>query len=220
MRCNNCGVEIGDNNICPLCQMIVDGTVVEIKNEYPPKQEKRPLPLKVSPKNIYLIVALIASIISIIVCYMTASTTLWCWFMVAVFAYGYLLIGNTIYSNSEIGAKIFLQGACLISLCYIYEANFKTNVATSYCLPIIITFMIIISGAMLTIFYKHNKSLFVSCNFISLTGFLPIILYACNITTILVPAVISAIVGGITIICNLTFGIKKLKEQFSKVFHL
>ena len=33
MRCNNCGVEIGDNNICPLCQMIVDKTVVEIKNE-------------------------------------------------------------------------------------------------------------------------------------------------------------------------------------------
>ncbi len=221
MRCNYCNVDIGDNNICPLCHKKVDeNSAIQIKTEYPKKQAKRPLPLKVSPKNIYLIIAIIASIVSILICYLTPTTTLWCWFMVAVFAYGYLLIGNTIFSNSEIGTKIFLQGSCLIALGYIYEAIFKTTVATSYILPIVITFMIIVSSAMLTIFYKHNRSLFVSCCLMSLLGFLPIILYACKVTTTLVPPVISAVTGGSALILSLTFGFKKLKEQFEKVFHI
>ena len=221
MRCNNCNVEIGESNICPLCHQIADkDNVTVVKCEYPPKQEKRPLPLRVSPRNIYLIVGIIASIISIIVCYITHSTVLWCWFVVPLLAYGYLLIGNTIFSNTEIGTKIFLQGAVLTALCYIYESIFKTHVATGYCLPIIITSMIIISGTMLILFYKHNRSLFVSCNFISLLGFIPIILFASGVTDILIPAIISAAVAGFTLICSVAFGLKRLKEQFEKVFHL
>lgn len=221
MRCNNCKVDIGDSNICPLCHEIINkDNATEIKCEYPPKRKKRPLPLIISPRNIYLIIAVFISLISIIVCYVTHSTALWCWFVVSLLAYGYLLIGNTIFSNTEIGTKIFLQGTCLISLCYIYEAIFKTQVATAYCLPIIISAMIIVCGSMLILFYKHNRTLFVSCNLISVLGFIPIILYACNVTSILIPAIISAAIGGFTLICGIAFGLTKLKEQFEKVFHI
>ena len=219
MRCNKCNVEVKNSNVCPFCHQVLDDNEPNIQSEYPPKQEKRPLPLRLSPKNIYLVIALIASLICIIVNYFTERDVLWCWFMIAVFAYGYLLIANTIYSATEIGAKIFLQGASIVSLAYIYEAIFKTNIATGYCLPIIITSMIIVSGCLLIIHYKHNKSLFVSCGLISLLGFIPIIIYACKATSVLIPAIICAVIGGITLLSSIIFGIKHLKEQYSKVFH-
>ena len=62
MRCNNCKVDIGNSNICPLCHEIINkDNVTEIKCEYPPKREKRPLPLIISPRNIYLIIAVFIS---------------------------------------------------------------------------------------------------------------------------------------------------------------
>lgn len=220
MKCNKCNVEIGDSNICPLCHSIAGNNEhIIIKNNYPPKQGKRPLPLKLSPKTIYLIIALIASVACIIANYLTKTNVLWCWFMVSVFAYGYLMIANTIFSNTEFGAKIFLQGAALIALSYIYDAVFKTKVATNYCLPIIISAMIIINGALLLIYHKHNLSLFVSSIFISLLGVLPIILYACKVITILAPPVVAVVLGGISFILVIAFSAKQLKVQFKKVFH-
>lgn len=222
MRCDKCNVEIGESNICPLChQKLDEHPNVHIVNNFPPKQKHRPLPPKISVKNIYLIVALVLSIICILACYLVKPFTYhWCWFVFALLAYGYLLIANTIFSNSEIGAKIFMQGGFLIALGYIFDAIFVTAIATSYLLPIIISLMIAISGLNLIIFYKHNRSLFVSCNFISLLGFIPIILYACGVTTVLIPAIISAVLGGLTLTLSIAFGLKRLKEQFAKVFHM
>lgn len=221
MRCNKCGVEIGESNICPLCHQKLDNdSKITIINNFPPKQKPKPLPPKISIKNIYLIIALAVAIITICCCYLIKPFTYhWCWFVVAILAYGYLLIANTIFSHSEIGAKIIMQGICLIALCYIYDAIFKTYVATPYCLSIIISFMIAISGLNLIIFYKHNRSLFVSCNFISLLGFLPIILN-CFYDVALIPAIIAASLGGLTLLCSVIFGIRRLKEQFEKVFHI
>lgn len=220
MRCNKCNVEVKNGNICPLCHQKLDIDDIKIVTDYPPKRAKQKLPLRFLPKTIYLFVAIVTAISCIIANYCITPSVLWCWFIVATLTYGYLLIANTIYSNTEIGAKIFLQGASLIALCYIYEAIFKTAVATSYCLPIIISFMIIVSGGLLILFFKHNRSLFVSCNLISILGFIPIILYACKVTNVLAPAIISAVFGGITLILSLGFGIKRLKEQYSKVFHM
>lgn len=221
MRCEKCNVQIGDNNICPICHSKLDENKVTINNNYPPKQKPRPLPPKISVKNIYLIVAVAIAAICILTCYLVKPLTYhWCWFVVAILVYGYLLIANTIFSHSEIGAKIFLQGASLIALSYIFDAVFGTKIATDYSLPIIISLMIITAALNLIIFYTHNRSLFVSCIFMSLLGFLPIILYVSNMTAMLVPAIIPAVLGGITLTFDIAFGIKKLKEQLSKVFHL
>jgi len=37
---------------------------------------------------------------------------------------------------------------------------------------------------------------------------------------VLAPAIVSAVFGGITLILSIGFGIKKLKEQYTKVFHM
>lgn len=221
MRCDKCNVEIGESNICPLChENIQKGEITIIKSEYPPKQAKRPLPMRISPKTIFLIIAVIAATICILVNYLTDTTYLWCWFMTALFGYCYLTIANTICSETEIGAKILLQGATLVALSYIYDAIFRMHIATGYCVPIIISLMIVSSVASLIAKYKYNRSLFVSCNIISVLGFIPIILYACKLTDILIPAIVCAVVGGISLICSLSFNAKRLKEQYSKVFHM
>lgn len=219
MRCNKCNLEIKDGNVCPFCHQVVDGNPPQIKSEYPPKQKKRQLPLRLSVKNIYLVIAVILAIVCITTNYLTNREVLWCWFIFAVFAYGYLLIANTIYSVTEIGAKIFLQGASLIGLSYIYDAIFDTSFSTSYCLPIIITSMIIVSGGLLILKSKFNKSLYLSNGLLSLLGFIPIILYATNCTDVMTPAIISAVCGGICLIATIIFGVKLLKEQSFKVFH-
>lgn len=222
MRCKKCNIQVENGNVCPLCHQSLDGNPnIQIVSDYPPKQKPRPLPRRISVKNIYLIVAIVVALLSILLCYLVKPFTYhWCWFVVAVLVYGYLLIGNTIYSNSEIGAKIFMQGACFIALGYIIDAIFRTALATHYVLPIIISLMIATAGINLLIFYKHNRSLFISCIFMSLFGFIPIILYACEQTFVLIPAIISAVLGGVTLLCSIIFGIKRLKEQFEKVFHL
>lgn len=222
MRCEKCNVEVGSSNVCPLChQKLDDNPNIHIVKNFPPKQKHRPLPLKISVTNIYLIAAFVISLISIMVCYLVKPITYhWCWFLVATLAYGYLLLANTVYSHSEIGAKIFIQGACLISLSYIFDAVFGTAIATEYCLPIIISLMIAILGLNLIVFRKHNRSLFVSCTFMSLLGFIPIILYLCDVTALFIPAIISAVIGGLTLILCLAFGIKRLKEQLAKVFNM
>lgn len=219
--CPDCGVQIGGSNICPLCHKIVteDKNIV-INSNYPAKGPKRPLPLHLSPKTAYLVLAIIASIVCIAVCYLVPSPALWCWFIVPVLFYGYFVIGNTIFSKTEIGAKIFMQGVCLVALSYIYDAVFKTKFATDYCLPIIISVMIAICAICLIVLHKNNRTLFVSCNLISLFGIIPIILYACGVTNVLIPAVIAVSLGGLTLLCSLIFGLNKLREQIAKVFHM
>lgn len=226
MRCEKCNVELyGDVDICPLCHNKILLTEEEKKQikplYYPPKSTKKKIHKHLTPKAIYLFVACIIFIACVTTNYLTSTTFLWCYLVGASLLYGFVILAHTVLSHSGVGVKIFIQGASIALLCWIFEIIIKRpNLTFDYSLPIVLTVVILVIAGFLIFTAKRNRSLIISSIMLCLLGYLPIILFAFGVTNVLLPSLITAILASINLVGTIAFGIFDIKEQFSKVFHI
>lgn len=188
---------------------------------YPPKRAKKHIHTHFTLNSIYLFVSMLIFLACITINYLLDTSFLWCYLVGAAALYGYIIIAHTVQSHSGVGTKIFVQGCSVAFLSWLVQIIIhKKNLIFNYNLPIILGCLILVLAGFLIFTARHNRSLLLSSILLSLIGYIPIILYACGVATVLIPSLITAILASITLIGTVAFGIFDLREQFSKVFHI
>lgn len=220
MRCDKCNIEVTcDTVICPLChEKLTDRTPEPLK--FPKKQPAKHIHKHFTVKTIYLFISMIIFLICLTVNYMTATDYLWCYIVGLTLAYGFFLICHTIESRFSVGVKIIMQLGVIVLLLYLTQLILGEFVwITDYAMPIVLIISILVEGGFVIFQALHNRSSFISAIVISLFGYVPIILYAADVTGIFWMAITSAIVASVCIIGALTFGLTDIGAEFKKKFH-
>ena len=143
----------------------------------------------------------------------------------AVLAYGYLTVANTVMSNSSIWIKIFWQilmitlilwaAQSVLNPLFDESANWLLDIA----LPVILGISVVALGITAASLIRKEPSLLVDNLLISLIGFLPIILYAANVIESVIPAAICAGLCGLSIVCFVAFARDELWAEIVRRFH-
>lgn len=224
MRCKYCNVEVyGDSEICPLCHQKLgeDGEKTTLKAPYyPPKNKHKSPPISYIRYGLYGIISLVIFAICIAINYTLTPDILWCYLVGTGLLYLYILARYTIQSHSGVGAKIFTQALSIIVILWVTETVFGGKNATlNYALPIVIALSIITSTIVLAFLHRQYRSLYLSTVMMCIFGYIPIILFACGVAKVLVPALITTIISSIVLIIALLAGRKYITEEFKKIFH-
>ena len=230
MRCKYCNIEVNGNAIvCPLCHEKLEGEPNGVFAEYPPKKSE---PVNKHShftfKHIYIFVAVTLFLVSVAINLIYSPTVQWFWLIAILGVYLYILVYNTILSSNSIGAKIFLQGLCIFLIIYatygvlndIAGTTTSANWLLDYALSTVILLSLISIIIYTLIMVRNNYSLLIDINFISLMGFVPIILYACKLIINPTLAIACAILSSLVIVGSILFGRKELASEFKKKFHI
>ncbi len=230
MRCKYCGVEVDDNVlVCPLCHEKLDGYDSEKLALYPPKdkaaKKKRS---HVSFTRLYWGIAIGVFFAALGIDLGLTPNVQWFWLVGLVAVYAYLLVQNTILSNSSIAVKVLLQCLLVVGLLFSFAAIFEqwdpksqpSYYVTQYAMPLTLCISNIVMVIFTWIWARRHPVILVDCIFLLLLGFLPIILYACRVIEILWPSLIVAVFSAISILLCFALGHRAIKEEAQKKFHM
>jgi hypothetical protein len=220
-RSEQCGVRV-DNPIerCPLCYATL--TRCDKRTEqlsYPDLAEQA------EKYNIALRILLFLSITLGSVCvtinWLTSDHLWWSLVVIANIFYMWIAIGTAVRRRSKLGFNIMVQVVSLAALLIFIDHFAGDNGwALNYVVPLLfitatlsITIIIIVRrmdiGSFLLYFWL-----------IALLGFIPIILWALNITAVLWPAVVSALYSGISLVSFFIFADNATKIELKKRFRI
>ena len=211
MHCKYCGVSIDDDS----------------KNtNFPPKTEKARKPgSRVNFHNLYISIAILVAGVCVAINLTLTPDVYWFTIVMAVLAYGYLTVANTVMSNSSIWIKIFWQilmitlilwaAQSVLNPLFDESANWLLDIA----LPVILGISVVALGITAASLIRKEPSLLVDNLLISLIGFLPIILYAANVIESVIPAAICAGLCGLSIVCFIAFARDELWAEIVRRFH-
>ena len=103
MHCKYCGVSIDDDSkICPLCHELAVDDGKETNSNFPPKTEKARKPgSRVNFHNLYISIAILVAGVCVAINLTLTPDVYWFTIVMAVLAYGYLTVANTVMSNSS-----------------------------------------------------------------------------------------------------------------------
>ena len=227
MRCKYCGVSIDDDSkICPLCHELAVDDGKKTNSNFPPKTEKlRKTGSRVNFHNLYISIAILVAGICVALNMTLTPGVYWFTIVMAVLAYGYLTVANTVMSNSSIWIKIFWQILMITLILWAAQSALNswfdesTNWLLDYALPVILGISVIALSVTAASLIRKEPSLLVDNLLISLIGFLPIILYAANVIESVIPAAICAGLCGVSIMCFIAFARDELWAEIVRRFH-
>lgn len=227
MRCKYCGVEIDDDSgICPLCHELAVDDGGETHANFPPKTGKiKRRGSRVNFHNLYLSIAAIAVGVCVALNLTLTPDVYWFTIVMAVLAYGYLTVANTVLSNSSIWIKIFWQIFMIILILWAAQSVLnplfeeRNNWLLDYAVPIILGISVVALGITAASLINKEPSLLVDNLLISLIGFVPIILYATGVIDEVIPASICAGLCGLSMICFVAFAKDELWAEIVRRFH-
>ena len=227
MRCKYCGVTIDDDSkVCPLCHELAVDDGKETNSNFPPKTEKAKRPRsRVNFHNLYISIAVLVAGICVAINLTLTPDVYWFTIVMAVLAYGYLTVANTVMSNSSIWIKIFWQILMITLILWAAQSvlnplfDERTNWLLDYALPLVLGISVVALGITAASLIRKEPSLLVDNLLISLIGFLPIVLYAANVIESVIPSAICAGLCGLSIFCFIAFARDELWAEIVRRFH-
>lgn len=230
MRCKNCGVEVEfDTKICPIChEKLYLNADEQLPSVYPPRKHRvASSKFKPSFNSVYLSFSLIIFIVSLVLNITLFPQVKWTILVCIILVYGFLLIHNTILSANSVGVKAFVQLVMLFLLLYISQIIMKDlhPDKTSFWildigLPVLICLSLIAVCISTVFVYKQKKALLFDIIWLSLLGYIPLILYACKEITNPVASIVCACLSTILILATIIIYRKQLKDEVLRYFHI
>ena len=225
MHCKYCGVTIDDDS--KLCHELAVDDGKETNSNFPPKTEKAKKPRsRVNFHNLYISIAVLVAGICVAINLTLTPDVYWFTIVMAVLAYGYLTVANTVMSNSSsIWIKIFWQILMITLILWAAQSvlnplfDESANWLLDYALPLILGISVVALGITAASLIRKEPSLLVDNLLISLIGFLPIVLYAANVIESVIPSAICAGLCGLSIFCFIAFARDELWAEIVRRFH-
>lgn len=230
MRCKHCGVEVEfDTKICPIChEKLTLNSDEKLPSVYPPREPSvTPSKFKPSFNSVYLSLSLIIFIVALVLNLTLLPQVKWIFLVCGLLLYGFLLIHNTILSANSVGVKAFVQLVMLLLLLYLSEIIVKDlhPEKTAFWildigLPVLISLSLIAVCISTVFVYKQKKALLFDIIWLSLLGYVPIILYACKEITNPVASIVCASLSTVLILGTSIIFRKQLKDEVLRHFHI
>lgn len=229
MRCKFCNVEVDcKTHICPLCHELLtpEENDEKLTPTFPPKtakaEKKRHTHFTVS--NIYLAASAIIFIVCVAVNFGLHQPAKWSLPVGAVLLYGFLTMRNTIMSNNSAWIKAFWQIVMISLILWLAQAVFDDVMTDAYwlldlALPLVIMISVLTLGIISCVAVRKNKALLYDTLFLSLIGFVPIILYAFGLVQKVLVSAICAGFCAAVIICVIIFARKEILEEMERRLH-
>lgn len=229
MRCKFCNVEVDcKTHICPLCHELITPEEGDenLTPAFPPKTEKseRKRHTHFTLPNIYLAVSFVIFIICLAVNLGLHQPTKWFLMVGAVLLYGFLTMRNTVMSNNSAWIKAFWQIVMISLILWLAQVVFDEVITVKFwlldiALPIIIMLSVLTLGIISCAVVRKNKALLYDTLFLSLMGFVPIILYAFGLVHGVLFSAICAGFCAIVIVCVIIFARKEILEEMERRLH-
>ena len=228
MRCKFCNVEVDcKTHICPLChEKITPEEGENLSPAFPPKTERsqRKRHTHFTVTNIYLAASTIMFIVALAVNLGLHQPTKWFWMVGAVLIYGFLTMRNTVMSNNSAWIKAFWQIVMISLILWLAQVVFDDVMEDTYwlldlALPLIIMISVLTLGIISCAVVRKNKALLYDTLFLSLIGFVPMILFAFGLVQKVLVSAICAGFCAAVIACVIIFARKELVEEMERSLH-
>lgn len=200
--CRSCGMGVyGGHETCPLCDLPLTGGVAESKlypvYNHPVREKKK----KQKVCAIVTISVLSLCVFLNIVTY-GAAPFVWSLIVAAPFLYTWLLVRNTILSKQSGGAKALLHlvGMAAMFLVFDITTGFY-GWSVNFLIPfIVLVTTIVLTAAMSQSESKWEKHIGYTITLICM-GFIPILLFAFGISTVLWTGLVCGGYSMLTVLC-------------------
>lgn len=227
MTCPNCGVTIGcKTDICPLCHtdlLAAGGDPTELKRieRAYPTVKKFPLARGLVFELVYIILALVASIVALSVEWVLAGKIRFSFILMAVLLYLYVLFRYTIKNDKYFTQKVALQALVLSVVVFsVRGALPDATIILNWVLPVLYLVSMLLVAVYILIHIKAPRRHLINLLSLALLGFLP---FALGFALKEGPSVLSmttAGIGGVVIICSLVFSFRKVISELKRIFHV
>lgn len=229
MHCKNCGVEVDfDTKICPIChEKLSKPTDAPLPSVYPPRKTRATTKFKPSFNTVYLSLALVVFVVCLFLNLTLTPQIKWIYLAGGLLLYGFLLIHNTILSANSVGVKAFVQSVMLFLLLYLGEVivkDIRPDTSSFWVLdiglPVLISLSLIAVCISTVFVYRQKKALLLDIIWLSLIGYIPIILFACKeISNPIASIVCASLSTALIIVTSIVFR-KQLKDELMRYFHI
>ena len=220
-RCDQCGFHV-DNPLehCPLCYatlLRVDGQLEVLS--YPD------LSKKVVRYNIIwralLVLSIMAGSICLTINWLTNRDFWWSLLVIVSILYIWITVGTAIRRRTKIGFNILVQVINLLFL-VIFIDIFAGNKgwALNYVVPLLFVTAMVCDSVIVVIRRAYVGVSILGFLLVALLGFLPIFLNVMKLTTILWPALASALCSAISLISIFLFAGQVTKNELIKRFRI
>ncbi|MDL2237920.1 DUF6320 domain-containing protein [Christensenellaceae bacterium OttesenSCG-928-K19] len=199
--CKSCGMQVyGGYTACPLCDLPLPGGAPERKLY--PAYEHPPLPKKDRQSGfVALTIFVLALCISLNIATYWAAPVVWSLIVAAPLLYAWLLIRNTILSKQSGGARALLHLIGMTAMFLVFDI---TSGFLGWSVNFLIPFIMLVTTIVLTVAMsrsdlKWEKHFGYTITLICM-GFIPILLFAFGIATVLWTSLMCASYSLLTIL--------------------
>lgn len=219
--CKKCDIRVNSPVArCPLCFATLSAADSEPEPlSYPNLQfvERYNITLRV-----LLFLSLTVSVVCVTINFLTPHTIWWSFIVVLNIVYIWIAIGTALKKHTKIGFNILIQGlslaGLLLALSFFFEL--KNNWVFNYALPLLffsatlsITIIIIVRRVAIRDFILY----FILT---ALMGFIPLVLYAVGLITLMWPAMVSAVYSALALASIFIFADTATKVELKKRLHI
>lgn len=219
--CDRCHVTVNNPiDRCPLCfASLVSQDNRQEPQSYPALLQKAERYNML--RRIFIMASLTISIICVTINLMTNPSVLWSLIVVVNIVYMWVAISTAVRIRSKLGYNILIQVISLAALMVVIDwFSGHSNWALNYVVP----FLFITATMSITIIIivrRMDSSSFILYFFLTaLIGFVPIVLLAMGLVTVLWPSLASALYSGLSLISLFVFADRDTKHELKKRFHL
>lgn len=219
--CKKCGVTVANPVVaCPLCYAHVEqyDSQPELPS-YPPVLQRAERYNLV--RRILVLLSLMVSVICVTINALTFEKTWWSLIVVGNVVYMWVAIGTAMRRRSKLGYNLLIQVISLAALLVLIDrVSGRSNWALNYVVPfLLVTGTISIS--IITIVRRMDSRSFILYLFLTaLLGFVPLLLLAVGLVTVLWPSLTAALYSGFSLVSLFVFADRSTKQELKRRFHL
>lgn len=219
--CRQCGILLEENvSKCPLCNRAVEGEHDSDNRWYPIYTAHINQASRKMCSRVFLFILITAISICALINLLTGITNPWFLYVTCPILYLILLIYNTILSKIHAGAKILFQIFGISAM--LFMLDFVSGYSR-WSVNIVIPFLFILGTFMTTLIILKKKMLwseYVGYEIVMiLIGFIPVLLYATRVSSVLWAGATSALYSFLTMVGMLIFSNKKFKNEVKSRFY-
>ena len=222
MYCKHCNVTVkGSVHRCPLCGKALSADKdADDRDEFVLGKDRAPVNATLLFKQIYSYMSLFLLLTSIILNIFVFPTHVWSVLVGAVLLYVYILVNNLFITYYSIAYLTVIQSITISLLCILIQYIFHIpRMAVNYAIPIISMVSSLVLGIVSLIKPQKAKQYLLDYLALGLLGIAPWLISRLSpAATGLLPKV-SACVGGVMLICLLSFSLRDVAKELDRFFH-
>lgn len=227
MICPDCGVKIGCKTpVCPLCHtdLIASGVEpAELKraDRAYPTVKKFPLARGQAFELVYLILAFVATVVSLSVEWVLEGKIRFSFIIMAVFLYLFVLVRYTLNNDKYFTQKVALQALVLSVVVFSFRSALPdATLILNWVLPLLYLVSMLLIAVYILIHIKTPRRHLINLLSIATLGILP---FALGFALKEGPSILSittAAIGAVVIICSFIFSFRKIASELKRIFHI